>query len=225
MGTALGDVLGFAAGVAISPLPIIAIIIMLGTPSGRLNGLLFTLGWLVGLFVLGAVMLAIGGPASSGTPSQPAAWVGGLKLVLGVLLVLFGARQWHRRPHGGAEAELPKWMAAIDRFSPAKVLGLGIVLSAANLKNAPLTIAAGASISGTRLSAGQQTATLAMFVVIASLGLLAPLAVFLITGERAKDILGNWRNWAAGHNTAIMAALFAVLGLKLLGDGIGILTS
>ncbi|GAA2418229.1 GAP family protein [Nonomuraea africana] len=225
MGTALGDVLGLAAGVAISPLPIIAIIIILGTPSGRLNGLLFTLGWVVGLFALGAVMLAIGGPAADSTPSKPAAWVGGLKLGLGVLLVLLGARQWHRRPPAGEEAELPKWMAAIDRFSPAKVLGLGVMLSAANLKNAPLTIAAGASISATAIPDAQKVATLALFVIIASLGLLVPLGVFLITGERAKAMLGNWRGWAARHNIAIMAVLFAVLGLKLLGDGIGILVS
>ncbi|MGW5681711.1 GAP family protein [Nonomuraea sp. NPDC003754] len=223
MGTALGDVLGLAAAVAISPLPIIAIIIILGTPRGRLNGLLFTLGWVIGLFVLGAVMLAIGGPAAGATPSKPAAWVGDLKLALGVLLVVLGGRQWHRRPPAGAEAELPKWMSAIDRFSPAKVFGLGIVLSAANLKNAPLTIAAGASISAAAIPPGQQITVLAVFVIIASLGLLAPLSVFLLMGERAKSMLDNWRGWAARHNTAIMAVLFAVLGVKLLGDGIRIL--
>lgn len=38
MGKVVGDVLGLAAGVAISPLPIIAIILILATPRGRLNG-------------------------------------------------------------------------------------------------------------------------------------------------------------------------------------------
>ncbi|MCX4786289.1 hypothetical protein OG369_08890 [Streptomyces sp. NBC_01221] len=42
MGAVLGDVLGFAAAVAVSPLPIIAIILILATPRGRLNGILFT---------------------------------------------------------------------------------------------------------------------------------------------------------------------------------------
>ncbi|MER5325112.1 GAP family protein, partial [Streptosporangium roseum] len=98
MGQALGDVLGLAAGVAVSPLPIVAIILVLATPQGRLNGLLFTLGWVAGLSVLGGIMLAVGGAGGSSTHHQPAAWVGGLKLVLGLLLVLFGARQWRRRP-------------------------------------------------------------------------------------------------------------------------------
>ncbi|AWW41555.1 GAP family protein [Streptomyces cadmiisoli] len=225
MGQAVGDVLGLAAGVAVSPLPIVAIILILATPQGRLNGLLFALGWVLGLTALGAIMLAIGGTAGASTHEQPATWVGALKLALGALLALFGARQWRRRPKDSSQAHLPTWMAAIDRFTPVKIWGLGLLLSGANLKNAPLTIAAGASISSSGLPLPQQIGTLAIFVAIASLGVLAPLAVYVIMGERAKSILTDWRDWAARHNVAVLAVLFFVLGLKLLGDGISILTS
>jgi threonine/homoserine/homoserine lactone efflux protein len=224
VGHAVGDVLGLAAAVAVSPLPIVAVILILATPRGRLNGSLFALGWVAGLAVLGAVMLAIGGPGGASAAGHPAVWVGALKLALGVLLILFGVRLWRRRPADPAQAQPPKWMAAIDRFTPLKILGLGLVLSAANAKNAPLTIAAGASISSAGIPVGQQIGTLAAFVVIASLGVLTPLGVYLIMGERAKTVLGSWRNWAVRHNVAVMAVLFFVLGLKLLGDGIGILT-
>ncbi|WP_251093351.1 GAP family protein [Streptomyces sp. Caat 7-52] len=223
MGHAVGDVLGLAAGVAVSPLPIVAIILVLATPQGRLNGMLFALGWVLGLAALGAIMLAVGGAGGSSAHKQPATWVGALKLALGALLALFGARQWRRRPKDPSQTRLPKWMAAIDRFTPVKVLGLGLLLSAANLKNAPLTIAAGASISSAGIPVPQQIGAMAIFVAIASLGVLAPLAVYLFMGERAKGILANWRDWAAQHNVAVMAVLFFVLGLKLLGDGIGIL--
>ncbi|WP_406427029.1 GAP family protein [Streptomyces sp. NBC_00147] len=128
MGAVLGDVLGFAAAVAISPLPIIAIILILATPRGRLNGPLFTVGWILGLSALGAVMLAIASPAGASAH------------------VLFGARQWHRHPKDLSQAQLPKWMGAIDRLTPVKVFGLGLALAALNAKNAPLTIAAAASI-------------------------------------------------------------------------------
>jgi Sap, sulfolipid-1-addressing protein len=109
--------------------------------------------------------------------------------------------------------------------TPLKVFGLGLLLSAANAKNAPLTLAAGAAISSDGIPVPEQIGALAVFVVIASLGVLAPLAVFLFMGERAERILGSWRDWAAQHNAALMAVLFFVLGLKLLGDGIGILAS
>ncbi|MES9525058.1 GAP family protein [Streptomyces capoamus] len=225
MGKALGDVLGYAAGVMISPLPVIAIILVLATPRGRLSGSVFAIGWLVGLSALGAVMLAVGGSGGASSHGQPATWVGALKLALGVLLALFGARQWHRRPRDVSQAKLPKWMAAIDRFSPVKMFGLALALSAANLKNAAFTIAASSSISSSGIPVGQQIGVLALFVVIASLGILAPLAVFLVAGERAKSTLGSWKNWAAQHNTAIMAVLCFVIGLKLLGDGIAVLTA
>ncbi|MFD8718134.1 GAP family protein [Streptomyces sp. NPDC059629] len=223
MGHAVGDVLGLAAGVAVSPLPIVAIILILATPQGRLNGLLFALGWVLGLAALGAIMLAVGGSGGASAHKHPATWVGALKLALGALLALFGALQWRRRPKDPSQAQLPKWMAAIDRFGPGKILGLGLLLSAGNLKNAPLTIAAAASISSAGISVPQQIGTLAIFVVIASLGVLAPLAVYLVMGERAKSVLGNWRDWSAQHNVAVLAVLFFVLGLKLLGDGISIL--
>ncbi|WP_037864361.1 GAP family protein [Streptomyces sp. NRRL S-340] len=225
MGHAVGDVLGLAAGVAISPLPIVALILILATPRGRLNGPLFALGWVLGLAVLGAIMLAVGGSGGASTHKHPATWVGALKLALGLLLAFFGARQWRRRPTDPSQAQLPKWMAAIDRFTPLKILGLGFLLSAANAKNAPLTIAAGASISSAGITLPQQIGALAIFVIIASVGVLAPLAVYLLMGERAKSILNDWRDWATRHNVAIMAVLFFVLGLKLLGDGISIVAS
>ena len=66
---------------------------------------------------------------------------------------------------------------------------------------------------------------LAVFVIIASLGVLAPLVAYLIMDERAKRILGSWRDWAVQHNVAVMAVLFFVLGLKLIGNVISILSS
>ena len=65
MGAAVGDVLGLAAGVAVSPLPIVAMILVLATPQGRANGSLFGLGWLAGLSILGAVVLLLAGSAGA----------------------------------------------------------------------------------------------------------------------------------------------------------------
>jgi threonine/homoserine/homoserine lactone efflux protein len=223
MGAAIGDVLGLAAGVAVSPLPIVAMILLLATPRGRANGALFAVGWLVGLSVLGAVVLLLAGPADASDDGQPAAWTGWLKLLLGVLALLLAARQWRARPVAGAEPEMPKWMAGLDRLRPGQALGLGALLSAVNPKNGALTIAAAASIAGAGLPGGQQAVTLAVFVLIGSLGVLAPLVLYLTTGERAARTLDSWKTWAGDHNAAIMAVLFLVFGFKLVGDGIAVL--
>ena len=195
MGAAIGDILGLAAGVAVSPLPIVAMILLLATSRGRANGLLFGVGWLVGLAVLGAVVLA-------------------LQLAL---------RQWRARPAEGAEPEMPRWIASLDRLRPGGALGLGALLSGVNPKNAALTVAAAATIAGAGLPGGEQAVTLAVFVVIGSIGVLAPLIVYLVGGQHAARTLDTWKTWAADHNAAVMAVLFVVFGFKLVGDGIAVL--
>jgi threonine/homoserine/homoserine lactone efflux protein len=224
MGAAIGDILGLAAGVAVSPLPIVAMILVLATPRGRVNGILFGLGWLLGLAVLGAVVLAVASPADGSDGGEPAAWTGWLKLLLGVLLLLLAARQWRGRPAPGSEPEMPKWMASINRLKPGGALGLGALLSAVNPKNGGLTIAAAATIAGAGLAGGQQAVVLAVFVLIGSAGVLAPLVVYLVAGEGAARTLDSWRTWAATHNAAVMAVLFLVFGFKLVGDGIAVLS-
>jgi threonine/homoserine/homoserine lactone efflux protein len=224
MGAAIGSMLGFAAGVAVSPLPIVAIILLLAADHGRRNGSLFAAGWFVGLAVLGTVVLLIAGPSNASSDTGPATWTGWLKLALGVLLLLFAAKQWHGRPRDGAQPSTPKWMASLNTITPVKAFGLGAVLSTVNPKNGALTIAAAASIAATGASGVEQGVAIGLFVIIGSLGVGAPLAIYLFTGEKAAHTLESWRGWFIQNNTAIMAVLFFVIGLKLVGDGISIVS-
>jgi threonine/homoserine/homoserine lactone efflux protein len=223
VGAAIGDILGLAAGVAVSPLPIVAMILVLATPRGRVNGIVFGLGWVLGLAVLGADVLALAGPADASDGGEPATWTGWLKLLLGVLALLLAVRQWRSRPAPGSEPQMPRWMASIDRLKPGGALGLGALLSAVNPKNGGLTIAAAATIAGAELGGGQQAVVLAVFVLIGSAGVLAPLVVYLVAGEGAARTLDSWKTWAATHNAAVMAVLFLVFGFKLVGDGLAVL--
>ena len=63
MGQAIGDLLPSAIGVALSPVPIIAIILMLGTPKARSNGPAFAVGWVLGLVVVSVIVLLVASDA------------------------------------------------------------------------------------------------------------------------------------------------------------------
>src|SRR4029453_17611345 len=93
------------------------------------------LGWLIGLGIVGAVVLALAGSGATGTSGAPAAWVSWLKIALGLLLLLVAVRQLRSRPHGDEQAQMPKWMATIDQTTPPAALGLAAVLSGATPKN------------------------------------------------------------------------------------------
>jgi threonine/homoserine/homoserine lactone efflux protein len=170
MGQAIGSVLSLAVGVALSPIPIVAVVLMLATPRRCVNAPAFVLGWVVGLALVGTIVLLVAGGISASSAGKPKTWVGTLKLGLGVLVLLLAVKEWRGRPRGDAEPPLPKWMQTIDSFSPAKSAGLAVLLAGPNPKNLMLTVAAGAAIAQAGLSAGQQAIVLAVFVVIATLG-------------------------------------------------------
>jgi threonine/homoserine/homoserine lactone efflux protein len=220
---AIGQVLSLGVGVALSPVPIIAVVLMLGTPRARANGPAFVLGWVVGLAIVGTVVLLIASGADASEDEQPADWVGWLKIVLGVLLALVAVRQWRHRPRGGQEAALPKWMQAIDKFKPARAFAIAIALSGINPKNLLLTVGAAAAIAQTGASTGDQAIALAVFIAVATLGPGAPVAIYFALGEKATRVLDELKTWMAANNTAIMAVLCLVIGAKLLGDGISAL--
>src|SRR5215216_2486659 len=225
MGQAIGEILPLAIGVAISPVPIIAIVLMLGTPRARSNGLAFALGWVAGLTIVGGALLAVASGNSENDDGGPATWVSLVKLALGILFLLLALRTWRGRPRGGQEVAMPKWMQAIDTFTTGKSLGFGVLLSGVNPKNLALTIAAGTTIAQTGISGGEAAGTLAIFILVGSLSILAPVVVYFALGPKATTILDELKTWMAAHNAAIMAVLLLVLGVKLIGDAIGGLRS
>lgn len=220
MGQAIGDFLPSAVGVAISPLPIVAVVLMLVTPRGRVNGPMFVVGWWVGLAVVGAIVLSIAGGADATGSSGPATWVDVLFLILGLLLILIAARQFRGRPRGGEEPPTPKWMGALEKFTPAKAAGAGVVLSALNPKNLLLAVAGAAAIAQTGIATGQQVGAYIVFVAIASIGVALPVVIFFALGDRSREILDSLKTWLAEHNAVIMAVLLFVIGVKLIGNAI-----
>jgi amino acid transporter len=106
MGNAIGQSLPMAVRVAVSPLPIIAVVIMLTTARARANGLAFLGGWLIGLGVVGAIVLFALGSSGASQSGEPATWVDWLKIVLGVLLLAVAVIEFRRRPRGHEQAAM-----------------------------------------------------------------------------------------------------------------------
>jgi len=220
VGNAIGQVLPFAVGVLLSPMPVIAVVLMLVTSKARINGPAFLLGWILGLAVIGTIALSLVDSGSNENAGEPETWVSWLKLVLGVLLLLLAFRSWKARPAAGQEAPVPKWMNAIDTFTPLKAAGAAFLLSGINPKNLLLTIAAAAAVTQTGASGADQAIAWAVFVIIGSIGIAAPVVIFFAMGDRAAAILQNLKAWMAHNNSAIMAVLCLIIAAKLIGDAI-----
>lgn len=219
MGAAIGQSLPVAVGVLVSPLPIVAVVLMLVTPRAKANAFSFLAGWLAAIYVLGTIVVLVAGAAIP--DDDKPGWVAWVKIVLGILLLLVALRQWSGRPKGDAEPPTPKWMSAIETFKPPAAAGLGALLGAVNPKNLLLVVSGAAAISAAAPGeTGTQLSALAVFTVVASIGVAAPIVVYLAMGPRAPHVLDELKTWMIHNNAVIMAVLLLVLGFKMIGDGI-----
>lgn len=219
--SALGDLLPLAVGIAISPIPIIACILMLFSVKARVNGPAFLVGWVVGIAVVTTVIVILTDTTNANDETGNGPSIGDvILLLLGLGAIALGIKQWRNRPKPGEEAAMPQWMAAIDGFAPGKAFVFGIVLSALNPKNLGLAIAAGVVIDGAVAAGGNEAAMIILFVVLASLSIAVPTIYMFVGGEAARRTLDGWKSWLAANNAAVMAVLFIVIGANLVGSGL-----
>jgi threonine/homoserine/homoserine lactone efflux protein len=226
VGQGISEVLTFAIGVAISPVPIIAVILMLFSQRARVNGPAFLVGWVIALAVVSVVVYVVshdGNVATSNTASDSVSWG---KIVLGVALLALARRNWRKRPGSGEEPTMPKWLATVENVSPVKAFGLGVALAAVNPKNLILTAGAAAGLAQVPgLSTTDAIVAIAVFVVLASLTIAGPVLYSLFGGERAMASLDSAKTWLTANNAAVMAVLFLVFGVDLIAKGLPPLTS
>jgi len=224
VGQGISEILTFAIGVAISPLPIIAVILMLFSRRAKVNGPVFLLAWVVSLAVVSTVAYIVshdGNVATSTTATDSASWG---KIVLGAAFLMLARREWRKRPAPGAEPDMPKWMGTVDSLTPVKAFGLGVVLVVVNPKNLVLTLGAAASLAQLNLTTSDAVVALVVFVVIASLTIAGPVLYAAFGGEKARTSLDSAKSWLGVHNSAVMAVLFLVFGVDLIAKGVPFLS-
>lgn len=221
MGSVLGEILPLALGIAISPVPIIAAILMLLSPKAKGVSVGFLLGWVLGITVAVVVFTLLGGLIPEETPEASKPLAGVIRILLGAGLLVLAVHQWRGRPKPGEKAALPKWMAAIDTVTTGRATFLGFLLSAANPKNLLMAIGAGVGIGAGGLTRAEEALALAIFVLVAASTVAIPVIAYLVASERMTAPLESLRDWLVQNNATIMTVLLLVLGVVVIGHGIG----
>jgi threonine/homoserine/homoserine lactone efflux protein len=223
MGTAIADILPLAIGVALSPLPIVAVILMLFSKQARSASVGFLIGWFLGVTVVATLVVLIANPAEQATGGEESLMYAIVHIVLGLFLLMVAFRDWKKRPKPGEVAEMPKWMSSIDSMTAGKAFGMGALLSGVNPKNLALILGAGVAIAAAGLTSSETIIVLIIFIVIACISVATPVIAFLVLGDKAVPTLNSWKAWLTQNNAAVMMVLFLLFGVKLLADGLGAL--
>lgn len=220
LGQAIGGLLPAAAAVALSPIPIVALVLVLDGVRARVSAPAFAAGWIAGLSVVSTLVVTLFN-GSSDPDSGVASGVNWGKAAIGVALLVMAVRQWRKRPRDGEHQEMPAWMDTVGSVSAPKALGLGVVLSAANPKNLALTAAAAASIAEAGLGGTDTVIAVATFVAIASVTVVGAVLFAVLAPSASRRPLTAIRTFMAANNAVIMMVILLIFGLKILGEALG----
>ena len=225
MGSAIAEVLPAAIGVVlINPMPIMAVILMLFSPRATAIAPAFVVGWVLGLVAAFGILLFVVSPDDMvGDTREPSTLSSLVRILLGLVLLVLAFRQWRGRTPPGEEGALPAWMANLEQASPGSALGLGAFLSGLNPKNLAFTIAAAVAIAQAGLATGEKLVPVAAYVLLASVGIAAPVVWYVVARERAVATLARWRVWLTANYATVMATVLLLFGVTLGAQGLGAL--
>ncbi len=208
------QLLPYAAGVFASPLPVIVGIVLLFTPRPRPTSITYVLTWIAGLTLATVVMSLLAGLIDGGQgDGSIGAWV---KVVLGLLLVVFALKMWL----GRSQDSTPAWLSNLMEAGPREAVRYGVLMSAANPKELLMAAAAGLAVGASDVGTAGAAGAIAVFVLVGAASVAAPLVVFLVGGKSTLEFLAKAREWLQDNSVGVAAGVLAAIGVLLLVGGL-----
>jgi hypothetical protein len=199
-----------ALALAVQPWSVLAGILLVASHRGVLKESLFVLGWIIALSVVFALSIAF-----APSPHTSSATTVGhiIEIVTGALLGLLLLVRW-RKPAATDVAKQPAWLAKLDSMSPLVAFVLG-----AFLPNYIVVVAAAGQVLQLDMSKAAIIGVGVAFVLVASIGVAAPLGVLVFKHSQSAEIYESWRVWLIKNSRAVSYGTGAVVCVVLVIKG------
>lgn len=212
----IAQVLPHAVAVALSPMPIAALILILLSNRAKRNSILFLCGWFLGLVINVGIVAFLFDSQPTVVSNQKSLVFSSINLLLGLLLLFLAFKQWKSRPKPGVDAQTPNWLSQLENISPFKTFIIAFGLVTINAKNTVLDIASGVTIGQLTSTFSQSLTAVLIYSCIASLTILIPVVGFLLVGTKLTGVLTTTKSWFIQNSATILFVLFLILGVSLI---------
>ena len=202
-----------AVGVALSPLPVLGMLLVLGGRRPVVQGTAYWAAWTIG--VAGPTIAFVALAARSGAVDEEHAALALAEIVIGVAFLAVAARLAFTGRLERSDAP-PRWLNALDRAGPPRAAALALVLSAGNPKNLALILAAAVAIARD----GQSASGAAGFVILAVSTVSLLLAGYTVFPGHSRSVLVRLRGAIARNDRLIAIVVGVLVGTFFVADGI-----
>jgi hypothetical protein len=218
MWAAVGEVLPIAVAVALSSVPIMAIILILLGPDSRRSSIAFLVGWILGLAVVVIVFTALAYVLPTAPPRRSQTLIGTLQIILGAAAVVGAVIVW-RRGIGRPSAELPGWLDKVGELRWWQAFGLALLLNI-RPKAILLSIAAGLAIRAADLSTSENVIVVAVYTVIGAAAVAFPVVASLIRPDTTRSDLERARTRISDSSRIVGVLTLLLIGVVIIGNGL-----
>lgn len=212
----VGLMLPFAAGVALSPIPIAAVILMTLSLHPGIGGRVFVVGWALGLLVALVILSLVIGLLGLAADDR----AGLVRLVLGGVLLVFALERATAGRGFGYDLDAPAWVGGLDRLPADRAFAMGVVQAALDPRKVVLIAAVAMVFAAAQLTLVESVISVLLLCVVGSLGVASPLLVSRRAGSAGRARLEAARTRLMEDNTTIQAVTLLLLGALLVGQGI-----
>ncbi len=203
-------------GLLLSPIPIIALIIILMTDRAQINGQAFVGGWLLGIFGVGLIVISF--PGLVPNSDTPSAYAGTIRISLGLALISWAVFKAYRRYHMPS-VETPRFFQKLDQITASRAFAIGLLVSAGNIKNLGFSAAAAVVITQADLSFFSRLIHLLAYSLVGSMTVLIPLGLYFSQRHKADAMLLNWKTWLISYHTYVLSAVVIFVGVMIMTGG------
>jgi hypothetical protein len=127
MGTTFINMLPYALGIAVSPVPMITVILTLFSQTPKLNGVSFLLGWAMGITLPAIVVIMLAVNASIENDGPPSQLTSVLRILGGIILMAIAIRNRIQRYKPDNESSKPILMRLVDAITPWRAWLIGFL--------------------------------------------------------------------------------------------------
>ena len=206
-----------ALALAVQPWSVLAAVLLVASEGGVAKTMAYVAGWVLALTVVAIATVALYPTTPKVASSSP--WVSWVQIVVGVALGGWLLVRSRRPPVTKPDAQ-PKWMGRLDSMTPAPAFVLG-----AFLPNYAIVVAAVGNVIQAGLPQARASFVMAVFIMIASAGVAAPLLLMVIRRDDAPAIHQRWRVWLVTHGQALVRVVIALVSVVLVAKGtVGLVT-
>jgi threonine/homoserine/homoserine lactone efflux protein len=205
-------------GLILTPLAVVGSIVLLGTDRSLANALSFAGAFALNYVILSAIVLWVGSLATSAQEAEAGVARYVVSMLMGLLFLGIGLAVLLRH-HVGATGGKPRWAVVLETATPVRAFLGGFALSLINpnvvilLSGLTLIITSGETIGSQAI--GALTLVLASLIPFA-----VPIGIFLIMGERGKEMLKRVFTWMIEHEKALTAGTLLLFGALFFGRGL-----